>query len=66
MLSHCLFVFISVLCCFTLLSLTCAFVDTAAEKQRVNLRVDNLIRLAKANDIDFWADEMRCRRIVQF
>jgi hypothetical protein len=32
----------------------------------VVLRVDNLLHLARANDIDFWADEMRCRRIVQF
>jgi hypothetical protein len=30
------------------------------------LRVDSLLRLAKANDIDFWTDETRCRRIVQF
>jgi hypothetical protein len=32
----------------------------------VNSRVEALLRLAKANDIDFWADESRCRRIVQF
>ena len=43
-----------------------AFLDTAAEEQRVNLRVDNLLRLARDNNIDFWADEARCRRIVQF
>jgi hypothetical protein len=48
------------------LSLIGAFLDTAAEEQRVNLRVDSLLRLARANDIDFWADETRCRRIVQF
>ncbi|KAM0893482.1 hypothetical protein ACQ4PT_025098 [Festuca glaucescens] len=43
-----------------------AFLDTSAEEQRVNSRVETLLRLAKANDIDFWADESRCRRIVQF
>jgi hypothetical protein len=30
-----------------------AFLDTAAEEQRVNSRVEALLRLAKANDIDF-------------
>jgi hypothetical protein len=40
--------------------------DTVAKEQRVNLRVDSLTRLAKENNIDFWANEMRCRRIVQF
>jgi hypothetical protein len=29
------------------------FLDAAAEEQRVNLRVEALLRLAKANDIDF-------------
>ncbi len=43
-----------------------AFLDTAAEEQRVNSRVETLLRLAKANDVDFWADKNRCRRIVQF
>ena len=43
-----------------------AFLDTAAEEQRVNLRVDSLRRLARDNNIDFWANEARCRRIVQF
>jgi hypothetical protein len=32
----------------------------------VNLRVETLSRLAKDHDVDFWADEMRCHRIVQF
>jgi hypothetical protein len=40
--------------------------DPAAEDQRVNLRVETLSRLAKNHDVDFWADEVRCRRIVQF
>jgi hypothetical protein len=48
------------------LCLAGVFLDTAAEEQRVNLRVESLTRLARANDIDFWADETRCRRIVQF
>ena len=40
--------------------------DPAAEDQRVNLQVETLRRLAKENDVDFWADEERCHRIVQF
>ena len=40
--------------------------DPAAEDQRVNSWVETLTRLAKENDVDFWADEERCRRIVQF
>jgi hypothetical protein len=47
------------------LSLVGAFLDTA-EEHRVNLRVESLLHLARANDIDFWADETRCCRIVQF
>ena len=43
-----------------------SFLDTAAEEQRVNLRVGSLMRLAKKANVDFWADETRCRRIVQF
>jgi hypothetical protein len=43
-----------------------AFLDTAAEVHRVNLWVDSLLRLAKDNNIDFWADKARCRRIVKF
>ena len=43
-----------------------SFLDTAAEEQRVNLRVGSLMRLAKEANVDFWADETRCRRIVQF
>ena len=57
---------VTVLYYFFPLSLIGAFLDTAVEEQRVNLRVDSLLRLARANDIDFWADETRCRRIVQF
>ena len=41
-----------------------SFLDTAAEEQRVNLRVGSLMRLAKEANVDFWADETRCRRIV--
>jgi hypothetical protein len=41
-------------------------VDAAPEEQRVTSRVDNLLRLARANNIDFWGDEDRCRRIVLF
>jgi hypothetical protein len=43
-----------------------AFVDVAAEEQRANSRVENLLCLAKAHGIDFWADEGRTRRIIQF
>jgi hypothetical protein len=46
--------------------LTGWFLDVAAEEQRVNAWVEALLRLALANDIDFWADEDRTRRIVQF
>jgi hypothetical protein len=46
--------------------MTSALLDTAAEEQRVDPRVDSLTRLAKENNIGFWADEARCRRIVQF
>ena len=64
--SYCSSVSITVQYCFFPLSLIGAFLDTAAEEQSVNLRVDSLLRLARANNIDFWADETRCRRIVQF
>ena len=40
--------------------------DTAAEDQRVNARSKVLLRLAKQNDSDFWANEDRTRRIVRF
>jgi hypothetical protein len=30
------------------------------------VRVETLLRLAKAHDINFWVDEGRTRRIVQF
>jgi hypothetical protein len=43
-----------------------AFVDAAAEEQRVNARVETLLRLAKTHDVNFWANEGRTRRIVQF
>jgi hypothetical protein len=48
------------------LHFTGAFVDAAAEEQRVNTRVATLLRLAEAHDVNFWADENRTRRIVQF
>jgi hypothetical protein len=41
-----------------------SFVDIAAEEQRVNLRVRGLLRLATEANVDFWADETRCHRIV--
>jgi hypothetical protein len=47
-------------------SLIGVFLDTVAEEQRVNLRVESLLSLARANDIDFWVEEMRCRSIIQF
>jgi hypothetical protein len=43
-----------------------AFIDAAAEEQRVNARVETLLRLAKTHGVNFWADEGRTRRIVQF
>jgi hypothetical protein len=61
---HCSSIFIPVLYCFFPLFLVGAFLDAAAEEQRVNARVESLTHLARANDIDFWADEARCRRIV--
>jgi hypothetical protein len=51
---------------FFSLSLIGVFLDTATEEQRVNLQVASPLLLARANDIDFWADETRCRRIVHF
>jgi hypothetical protein len=48
------------------LSLVGVFLDTAAEELRLNLRVDSLLRIARATNIDFWEDEAQCRRIVQF
>jgi CII-binding regulator of phage lambda lysogenization HflD len=51
-----------------LFSLLCigSFLDTIAEEQRVDARVEILLRLAQQNDIDFWADADRTRRIVRF
>jgi hypothetical protein len=43
-----------------------SFLDDGAEEQRINSRVANLTRLAKENDVDFWENKTRCRRIVQF
>jgi hypothetical protein len=69
LMSYCFFVVFSVpllvLYCFSLLFIG-AFVDVAAQEHRVNARVETLLRLAKAHDINFWADEGRTRRIVQF
>jgi hypothetical protein len=43
-----------------------SFLDTVTEEQRVNLRVEVLLELARKNDIDFWADDNHTRWIVQF
>jgi hypothetical protein len=43
-----------------------SFLDIVAEEQRVDLRVRGLMRLAVEANVDFWADETRCRHIVQF
>jgi hypothetical protein len=43
-----------------------SFLDAVAKEQRVNSRVEALLRLARVNDSDFWKDEDRTRRIVQF
>jgi hypothetical protein len=42
------------------------FLDATAEEQRKNSRVEILLRLAKQNDSDFWANEDCTHRIVQF
>jgi hypothetical protein len=44
----------------------CSLLDAAAEDQRVNMRVEGLMRLAVEPNVDFWANKMRCHRIVQF
>jgi hypothetical protein len=51
---------------FSLMLFIGSFLDTATEEQRVNSRVEALLQLSKANDVDFWADEDRTHRIVQF
>ena len=43
-----------------------SFLDATAEDQRVDARSEVLLRLAKQNDSDFWANEDRTRRIVRF
>ena len=43
-----------------------SFVDAVAENQRVDVRAEILLRLAQQNNIDFWADADRTRRIVRF
>jgi hypothetical protein len=50
---------------FILLSIG-AFIDATAEEQRVNSRVETLLQLATSHGVNFWADENRTRRIVQF
>ena len=40
--------------------------DAKAEETRVNTRVETLVRISKEAGSDFWADEARCRTIVQF
>jgi phage protein D len=54
-----------VICCFSFLVLG-SFIDTVAEDQHVDSRVEVLLRLARQNDSDFWASKDRTRRIVQF
>jgi hypothetical protein len=44
---------------FFVMLLTGSFLDSAAEEQRVNSRVEALCRLARSNDVDFWADKDR-------
>ncbi|KAK1694476.1 hypothetical protein QYE76_011173 [Lolium multiflorum] len=43
-----------------------SFLDAVTEEQRVNARVELLLRLAKQNGTDFWEDEDRTRRIARF
>jgi multidrug efflux pump subunit AcrA (membrane-fusion protein) len=45
---------------------TGSFLDATAEEHRVSLRVNGLMRLAIGANVDLWANETRCRRIVQF
>ena len=40
--------------------------DVDAEDTRVNARVETLLRISQEAGSDFWADETRCRTIVQF
>jgi hypothetical protein len=50
---------------FSLLALG-SFVDAVTEDQRVDTRVEVLLRLASQSGSDFWASEDRTRRIVRF
>ena len=40
--------------------------DIDAEDVRVDARVETLLRISREAGSDFWADENRCRTIVQF
>jgi hypothetical protein len=44
----------------------CSFLDAATEDQRVNMWVEGLMRLAVEANVDFWANEAHCHRIVKF
>jgi CII-binding regulator of phage lambda lysogenization HflD len=43
-----------------------SFIDVVDEDQRVDSRVEVLLRLARERGSDFWGCEDRTRRIVQF
>ena len=47
-------------------SLTCCRLDADAEDARVNARVETLVRISRDAGSDFWANEDRCRTIIQF
>ena len=49
-----------------MLSLPGCRLDVDAEDARVDARVETLVRIAREAGSDFWADENRCRTIVQF
>jgi hypothetical protein len=53
-------------CCSSFFWVLGSFIDAAAEDQRVDSRVEVLLRLARQNGSDFWASEDRTRRIVRF
>ena len=40
--------------------------DVDAEDARVDAQVETLVRISREAGADFWADENRCRTIVQF
>ena len=68
-LSCCFLDILHVLTCailFFLALLVGSFLDTAAEEQRVGSRVEVLLRLARENDSDFWANEDRTDGLSDF